>query len=449
MKKYILTILSITGLFACQSPINKKIEARIDNSPQAVEVKSQIIQKQNKQVEAIDLITLLDQCYSRNDCKDELDNQLNQWLIENNLMSASELVETDDQDSEQLPKIVTDGNNEPLIKGNLSSNYLNNQLIKGALNEWLTWKRPQLINAWQYYQFLKNDMSAAFEKYKTEESLILAIMAQESGGKVHSRSRAGAGGLFQIMPATARRLGLNGKNGDYDLRFNPEKSAFAAARYIDEQWQLYDGDKAKILAAYNSGENRFARLNKRYKNISIWDKNFYYELPRETRHYVPVVLAAMLIFQDPEKFNVTLEQGDTQIMTVNLTEKTSLSALAVCLGQVHRSEGWFRVLRNLNSGIKADKTIDKNTDIRIPKILETTFADNCQNLELMQLAQSLHDADFKSAGLFRYRVKQGDSLNKIARKFRCTNRKEIARLNHLKAPRYLIRAGKHLKIPQC
>jgi LysM repeat protein len=85
----------------------------------------------------------------------------------------------------------------------------------------------------------------------------------------------------------------------------------------------------------------------------------------------------------------------------------------------------------------------------IPKILTQTFADKCHDKQLMQLAQSFHKADFKSKGVFKYKVKAGDSLNKIARKFRCTNRKEIVRLNRLKAPRYLIRAGKYLKIPQC
>jgi len=440
MKKIILTTISVSLLIACQNSGHKKV----DNNHQ-----TDNIELQDKQMKAIDLVNSLNQCYASNDCKNELDNQLNDWLIEKNFISDSEQVETDDQGNVQLPKIVTTEDEKLLVKVHLSSNYMNNELIKGALNEWLTWKRPQLINTWQYYQFLKDDMQAGFEKYKIDESLILAIMAQESGGKVHSRSRAGAGGLFQIMPATAKRLGLSGKLGAYDLRFNPEQSALAAAKYLHEQWQLYDGDKAKILAAYNSGENRFARLNRRYKNRSLWDKNFYYELPRETRHYIPVVLAAMLIFQSPERFNVILEPVDAEIIIVNLPVKTSLSELAVCLGQEQRSEGWFRVLRNLNSGIKADKTISENTDLRIPKILAATFTMNCQNQQLMKLAQSLHDADFKSGGLFRYRVKQGDSLNKIARKFRCTNRKEIARLNHLKAPRYLIRAGKHLKIPQC
>lgn len=444
MKNILLIVTSIALLSACQIPGN--IKSNQSETVQAEAVKP----PQDIQLQAEELINILDQCYSNSDCKQNLDIELSNWLLEKDVFSITQQVQTDEENDLELSKIVTLQNNASLGKVKLSSNYMNNELVKGALNEWLTWKRPQLINTWQYYQFLREDMQGAFEKYKIDESFILAIMAQESGGKVHSRSRAGAGGLFQIMPATAKRLGLSGKNGAYDKRFDPTASANAAAKYINEQWKLYDGDKAKILAAYNSGENRFARLNRHYKNKSLWDKNFYYELPRETRHYIPVVIAAMLIFQDPEKFNVILENNETETMVVQFQKDASLSELAICFGQEQRSEGWFRILRNLNSGIKADKTVKANTDLVIPKLLEATFQSNCQDQEMMKMAQSLHDADFKgNQGLFSYRVKQGDSLNKIARKFRCTSRKEIARINKLKAPRYLIRAGKHLKIPQC
>jgi len=437
MKKLLLTYLSIIALTACQSTITKKSET--------TQISNQI-----KPLNATEIVESLNNCHQNDDCKSALNSQFNSWLIDKEYLTAREQVETDDQDEEIVTKIVTASKRSDLNKMNLSKVYMNNQLIKGAINEWLTWKRPQLINTWQYYQFLRNEMLPSFEKYSIDESLVLAIMAQESGGKVHSRSRAGAGGLFQIMPATAKRLGISGKSGDYDLRFNPKQSSLAAAKYIDEQWKLYDGDEAKLLAAYNSGENRFARLNRKYKNKSIWDKNFYYELPRETRHYIPVVIAAMLIFQDPEKFNVKLEKIVSDTMVVKFPNNSSLSELAICLGQEQRSDGWFRILRNINSGLKADNTIKANTELNIPTVVSDIFEKNCKNEDLMSMARSFHEADFKGdKGIFRYKVKTGDSLSSIVRKFRCTSTKEIASLNKLKSPRYLIRAGKYLKIPQC
>ncbi len=437
MKKLLLTFVSLIVLNACQSPTSKKL----DSAPLAVEPKI---------VDANELLISLNKCHLDDDCKSTLDSQFNNWLIEKNYIPTNEQVKTDEDVDENVTKIVKASAKENMSQVKLSANYMNNQLIKGAINEWLTWKRPQLINTWQYYQFLKADMLPAFEKYKIDEAFILAIMAQESGGKVHSSSRVGAGGLFQLMPATAKRLGLSGKSGAYDLRYNPADSAMAASKYIDEQWQLYDGDEAKILAAYNSGENRFARLNRKYKNKSLWETNFYYELPGETRHYIPVVLAAKLIFQDPVKFNFNLDKVDVEVIQVKFPNKSSLSELAICLGQDQRVDGWFRILRNLNSGIKADKSIDANTELRIPKILAETFEKNCKNQSLMSLAKSFHEADFNgNTGLISYKVRSGDSLSTIARKFRCTSKREIASLNRIKGPRYLIRAGKHLKIPQC
>ncbi|HFC30840.1 MAG TPA: lytic transglycosylase domain-containing protein, partial [Oceanospirillales bacterium] len=317
MKKIVIILLPLTALFSCQLQ-NKKPNQTIspvDKTPTSTNLDTQ------KVTTADELLASLHKCYQEEVCKTQLDDSFNKWLIENKFIS-NELSKADESDDASIADELIGNNNDTkqliIPRVHLSSNLMNNELIKGALNEWLTWKRPQLINTWQYYQFLRQDMLPAFQRYGIDEAFILAIMAQESGGKVHSRSRAGAGGLFQIMPATARRLGLTGKNGAYDLRFNPEKSALAAAKYLNEQLLKYEGDKAKVLAAYNSGETRFARLNKRHKNKSLWKKNFYYELPRETRHYVPVVLAAMMIFQNPDKFNVKLDTLDAKTVQVEL-----------------------------------------------------------------------------------------------------------------------------------
>ncbi|MEZ5496535.1 MAG: transglycosylase SLT domain-containing protein [Gammaproteobacteria bacterium] len=436
MKKTIVTFLSVLLFVGCQSTPTR-------NNPDLKE--SSVISEQGStEPSVLNLLDSLDSCYLSNPCKEELQEKLDAWLLNKDIVTSQKETET-----EHLSKIVTVSPNttNDLV---LSSDYMNNELVKGALNEWLTWKRPQLINTWHYYQFFRDKILPEFNKFDIQEALVLGIMSQESGGRVHSNSRAGAAGLFQLMPATAKRLGATGNYGAYDARYNPYVSAEAAAKYINEQLALYDGDVAKMLAAYNSGENRFARMNKSHANKSIWDKNFFYELPHETRYYIPTVIAAMLIFQSPEKFNVSLHTINTQVTSVIADNDTSLSELAACFGQEQREEGWFRVLRNLNFGIKADKTIKSGTEIIIPESLLPVYQTNCQNSEFMKMAKSFHDSDFKNnMVLISYRVKQGDSLNKIARKFRCTSKTEIARINKLKAPNYLIRAGKYLKIPQC
>lgn len=434
MKNLTLITLCFLVVSACTQTAPKKQAVTFEQTQQDQQA-PQVEQK----FESFE--SFMSHCQTQENCKAKLDEHFDKWSQSNQeaeIESEPEIKQKHNTDLNKLNQFV------------LSNDFLKNDLVKGALNEWLTWKRPQLIHTWQYYQYLQKDIRPAIEKYNLEEAFVLAIMAQESGGRVHSNSRAGAGGLFQLMPATAKRLGLSGKKGAYDLRYSPKDSAQAAALYIHEQAQIYDNDLTKILAAYNSGENRFARLNKVHNNKSIWDKSFYYDLPRETRHYIPTVIAAYLIFKHPEKFNVQLETIEADTQTVQFAKKASLSELAVCLGQEQNDLGWFRVIRNLNSGIKADKFIPAGTQLQIPKSLAATFEANCKNKELMNLAHSLHDADFKDTqGLFKYRVRKGDSLSRIVRKFSCTTKKEIARLNNLKSPRYLIRAGKYLKIPQC
>jgi len=338
----------------------------------------------------------------------------------------------------------------PEIQQNLNQPLLANTRVQAALNEWLTWKRPKLIETWNNYQYLKAQIYPAFAAKDIEESFFLAIIAQESGGRVHSMSSAGASGLFQFMPATADRFGVKGTIGDYDARFHPESAAKGAADYIVEQRDLYGDDLAKILAAYNAGENRFKRLNKKHQNQSIWNSQFFYDLPSETQDYIAIVLSAKLIFDNPDAFNVVLNEIDGSSAIVRAKTDTSLSELAVCFGQYNHEMGWYRILRNLNATIKAKRVIKQNSVIVIPNELKPVFESTCHDTELMALAKKIHDSDFPDRPMFTwYKIKQGDSLSSISKKFKCSSRREIAQLNRIKAPRYLINAGKKLKVPQC
>jgi len=329
-----------------------------------------------------------------------------------------------------------------------------NRAVQAAANEWLTWKRPQLLQTWHHYQLLKPQIKPPFDQAGIDEPLFVAIMAQESGGRVHSSSRAGAAGLFQLMPATARRLGLHGKHGDYDLRYSPRHAATAAARFLTEQMRLYNNDLAKVLAAYNRGENGFRRLDRQHKNGDLWAVSYYYDLPAETRAYVPQVLAAMLLYKYPQVFNLQLPSaGNTpksRAIQVTLGQPASLSQLAVCLGQKNNPMGWYRDLRNLNHGVRANKDLPAGSTVWIPAAAQQAWQEQCQNDELMGLAHQLHQADFpEKPPMMTYVVRSGDALSTIARRFSCTSRREVARLNKIKAPRYLIRVGQKLKIPRC
>ena len=114
----------------------------------------------------------------------------------------------------------------------------------------------------------------------------LVWMAEvESNFRPDARSPVGAAGLFQLMPATARSLGLSTSNPDE--RLDPEKNARAAARYLKRLYARF-GSWKLVFAAYNAGETRVSRLLKS-KNAKGYD-DIAHALPLETRMYVPRVV---------------------------------------------------------------------------------------------------------------------------------------------------------------
>ena len=115
------------------------------------------------------------------------------------------------------------------------------------------------------------------------------IAVVESSLNPRARSRAGAVGLYQLMPETARELGLR-VNRRVDERYDAERNARAAARYLAS---LYDrfGSWRLALAAYNAGPTRIARLLRRHRARSY--NAIAQRLPRETREYVPKIFAAI------------------------------------------------------------------------------------------------------------------------------------------------------------
>jgi membrane-bound lytic murein transglycosylase D len=111
----------------------------------------------------------------------------------------------------------------------------------------------------------------------------------ESGFNQRARSPAGAAGLFQLMPATAKRFGL--RSWPRDQRYQPEPSARAAAQYLK---QLHDrfGNWSLALAAYNAGEGTVQRLLDRHRTRSF--DGIATRLPSETQMFVPKVEATVL-----------------------------------------------------------------------------------------------------------------------------------------------------------
>ena len=329
--------------------------------------------------------------------------------------------------------------------------------VKAALEMWLTQWRPQLMDAWVNYQYLRYQMWPQYQKADLPEALLFGIMAKESGGKVHAVSRSGASGPLQFMYATGVRFGLVSDNG-FDLRFDPAASARANAEYINEQLRIFNDNLELTLGAYNGGEGRMRRTVGDDTSVSFYDPRIYDQLSQETRDYVPAVLAAAWLFQHPDSYNLRFPKIDGAPGSVILKRPASLSELTVCLGSAGgMSDGWFRTLRNLNPKLDPQVTQPAGARLTLPKNLEGAYASRCVDGPWPILAGDLHHAVVPvvtppvappvAASARRYKVRRGESLISIVRKLHCSSVQEVAEMNGLKHHR--IRAGQVLKLPAC
>ena len=329
-----------------------------------------------------------------------------------------------------------------------------NEPVKAALEEWLTWMRPQLLDAWENYQFMRHRMFPAYEKSGLPEALLFGILAKESGGKVHAVSRAGAAGPLQFMPSTGARFGLN-RGGSFDLRFDPAESARANAAYLNERFAELNNNLALALAAYNGGEGRLARLSNRGAR-DFWSPSVFNALPPETRDYVPMVLAAAWLFLHPSDYNLSLPQYDTRSAQVMLKAPASLNEIAVCIGQQGNPRGWFRHLRNLNARWEPTSRLPAGTSLELPLAALGHYQRDCESGPKLAMSRDLHDARppvappaaRHMAATGSYVVRRGDSLHAIAKARRCDVGK-LAAANGIKKPKYMIRIGQKLRLSGC
>ena len=165
------------------------------------------------------------------------------------------------------------------------------ELFQGRLREFI---QDGLTRGTQYLPMIQDVFRA--EGLPLDLAYIPII---ESGFKPNAVSKANAKGPWQFMKATALENGLH-HDWYIDERSDPEKATVAAAKYLKTLNKLFDGDWNLVLAAYNGGPGRVQRAMKRSGKDDFWElsQSSRY-LPRETREYVPLILAAIIVAKNP------------------------------------------------------------------------------------------------------------------------------------------------------
>src|SRR5712692_5120896 len=161
----------------------------------------------------------------------------------------------------------------------------------------------------------------------------LIYLAQaESGFHPLALSRVGARGMWQFMSSRARGYGLQ-HNLWVDERQDPEKSTRAAAHHLKDLYNQF-GDWYLAMAAYNSGPGRVQSAVKRTGYADFWELYRRNVLPKETRNYVPIIVAVTIMAKNPSQYGLDTIVPDPKMDydTVKINYPVDLRLVAECVG---------------------------------------------------------------------------------------------------------------------
>ena len=340
-----------------------------------------------------------------------------------------------DYEAVDYPELSTDTLKARLERLNARTpfNVEYNPSLESVIKRYLKYRRSAMERLMGLSHFYFPMFEQEFDNYDIPlEMKYLAIV--ESALKPRARSRVGATGLWQFMFATGKEYNLD-VSSYVDERRDPIKSTTAAAQYLARLYKIF-GDWDLALAAYNSGPgnvNKAIRRSGGYKNY--W--NIRQNLPRETAGYVPAFLATMYIFEFAEEHGFKPERPifqHIQTDTIHVKQMITLDQVAETTG-VNIEE-----LQFLNPSYKLDiipKVEGKTYVLRLPREAIGIFTANEEKIYAFAKSEfdkrekplpQLSNVDTK----VRYRVRSGDYLGKIARKYG-VRVSEIKRWNGLRS----------------
>lgn len=252
----------------------------------------------------------------------------------------------------------------------------------------------------------------------------------ESAFQPTAYSRAAAKGLWQFEADTGKEQGLQ-LDWFRDERSDPDKATHAAAQYLKVLLDEFDGDWALTLAAYNAGPGTVERAIKRAKVTDYWKligSSRY--LPRDTREYVPMVLASIIIARNPNFYGFDVEPISTfTFEKVTVPDALDLRVVAEWTG-VSVDE-----IRALNPDLRRSMTPRGTHELKVP--VGTAAA----------VEAKLAGADASTFVQFNtYKVKAGDTITTLANRFK-VKKADLAQANQLKTTSRL-QAGQTLIIPR-
>lgn len=304
-------------------------------------------------------------------------------------------------------------------------NYFINYFQTKARNTYARW----LTRSARYLPMMKEIL----RKEGLPDELVYVAMI-ESGFHLHARSVANAVGPWQFMSATGRRYSLRIDQW-VDERKDPVKATMAAALYFKDLYGMFNNDWYLAAAGYNAGENKIFRAINKYETDDFWELAKGTYLKRETKEYVPKLLAATIIAKDPDKYGFTEIAAVPLIEfdTVTVDSRTDLELVARLTGTT------YQTIKELNPALRHWCTPPNYPDyeLKIPK--------GTGDLFLQGIAVIPEEQRFSEKKLYsRYKAGKRDTLKLVAKRFGLTAG-ELADLNSIGRTTKIV--GKTLVIP--
>ena len=324
-----------------------------------------------------------------------------------------------------------------------------NETVKNYMilySEKMPTKMGRILGMANYYMPIFEE---AFARY--EMPLELKYMAIiESALDPTARSRAGALGIWQFMYTTGRSYGL--KITSYiDERMDVEKAADAAARYLMDAYRIF-GDWCLAISSYNCGAGNVNKAIRRAGGKrDFW--SIYEFLPRETRGYVPAMVGAMYACRYASEYGLRPEPKalPEYVATFKISKNLHFAQISEVMGIP------IDDLRDLNPQYYKDIIPGGGNVLRLPVNYSSEFLDLQDSIyrykSNIMFAARIEDGrevvqgrpvpTTQGTSWVYYKVKSGDNLGKIAKKYHTTV-KQLKTWNNLKSD--MIRPGQRLKV---
>lgn len=268
-----------------------------------------------------------------------------------------------------------------------------------------------LIRSGRYHDMIVS----IFKEEGIPQDLIYLAQA-ESGFHPLAVSRAGARGIWQFMGARGRGYGLQ-HNVYLDDRQDPEKSTWAAAHHLKDLYNQF-GDWYLAMAAYNSGPGTVQAAVKRTGYADFWELYRRNVLPKETRNYVPIILAVTIMAKNPAQYGLSSLALDrpTPYDAVTINYPVDLHLVADCVGSTAEQ------LQDLNPRLlRLSTPREGNFELHLPAGTKDEYE---SSIAAIPSADRLW---------WRYHVvRSGETLASLAHTYR-TTAKSIAEVNHLES----------------